>query len=159
MDVLVSSGSDDNLLPDSTKPLPKQMLTTGCWYPSPYCVTEKTQDMLTNTYHLKLIFVLKTLIHLSGDKEFMLVAITTGTAYYRWTSAVNIYSNSVDTHCLIYLTKISCEFIARVHGNIPHWTHMIDHRMKHLLTICYLCCTWLTYIYNVDINCCHNGYT
>ena len=57
-------------------------------------------------------------------------------------SVVNIYSDSVDTH---YLRRISCEFIARTHGNIPHWTFMID-QMIYLLTICYLCCTCLTYL-------------
>ena len=104
MDILVSSGSDDGLLSDSTKPLPEQMLTTDCWYPSPYFVTEKNTRNADKYLPLEIDFVLKTLIHLPGDNEFMLVAITADTTYYRWKSAANIYSNSVDTHYLLYLT-------------------------------------------------------
>ena len=37
-----------------------------------------------------------------------------------------------------------------------HRTHMFNHYIEHLLTICYLCCTCLTFIYIV-INVRHNG--
>ena len=47
--ILVNDGSDNDLLPGGTKPLPEPMLSRNYRHPSQYNFTENAQDMLANS--------------------------------------------------------------------------------------------------------------
>ena len=61
--------SDNGLLPNGNKPLPKLMFTWDYWHLSRCIFIENVQDMLTKI-SLKIKFS-KILIHLPGDDELM----------------------------------------------------------------------------------------